>query len=284
MTAPTTTPRPVSVEELKRAWHAVQAGDFRTVRTPRPSLGPSPRLDAPSLVAAWTPASGERVLPVVGSAGWCGATTLALALATAVGGPARVVECGSASATGLAAASTAELGADQHGWTHGSRNEALLDRAHTPRVHPHDVPAPSPAVGPIVSVVDVGHPVEQVLAGGSWLATLLTHAPVVVVAARVSVPGLRRLESCLALLDDADLPASGRTVVALLGPPRKRWPRDLTHTLGPLTTARLAAGRLVEVPEDRRLALRGLTPAPLPAPLISAAATVLHLTEGTLHA
>lgn len=280
MTAPAT-PRPVSVEELRRAWHAVQAGDFRTVGTARPRR-PTSRPDATPPVASWTPASGERVLPVVGSAGWCGATTLALALATAAGGPARVVECASASATGLAAASTAELGADQLGWVHGSRDQVVIDRAALPRVHPHDVPVPSPAVGPIESVVDVGHQAELLLAGDSWLATLLTHAPAVVVAGRVSVPGLRRLESCLALLDAAR--DSRPTVVALLGPPRKRWPRDLTHTLGPLTASHFAGGRLVEVPEDRGLALRGLTPEPLPALLISAAATVLHLTEGTPHA
>ena len=47
--------------------------------------------------------------------------------------------------------------------------------------------------------------------------------------------------------------------------------------------ALVADGRLVEIPEDRTLALHGLTPAPLPARLLTAAGALLSLIEGTPH-
>ena len=105
--------RPVGVDELRRAWLAVQAGDFRRPHPKQRAVAPA----SPAASVEWTPASDELVIPVVGAAGSCGATTVALALATAAKGRARVVECASASLSGLAAASTAELGADDHGWS-----------------------------------------------------------------------------------------------------------------------------------------------------------------------
>ena len=112
MTAQTT--RPVAVEELLRAWHAVQDGAFRHPARPQDVAPATPiaTVAMPKPAERWTPTSGELVVPVVGAAGSCGATTVALALATVVEGRARVVECASASLSGLAAASTAELGAD----------------------------------------------------------------------------------------------------------------------------------------------------------------------------
>ena len=126
----------------------------------------------------------------------------------------------------------------------------------------------------MLTVVDVARPIDQVLADDSWIARLLIQTARLVVVGRVSVPGLRRLESCLGLLD------AERTVLALLGPPLRRWPRDVIHSTGTLTAALLAEGRFVEVPDDRMLAVRGLTPAPLPAPVIAAGTALLHLMEG----
>ena len=80
--------RPVSVDELVRAHHAVLAGQFRRHRTPR-------------LHSVWDPAG--PVLPVLGAGGGTGATTVALALATAAGAG-RVVECAPPGASGLTAA------------------------------------------------------------------------------------------------------------------------------------------------------------------------------------
>ena len=146
MTTATIPAQPVAVEELRRAWLAVQAGAFRHPAT-RPPAPPAPQAAAPAgpTASVWTPASGERVLPVVGAAGSSGATTVALALATSAGGRARVVECCTASHSGLVAASTAELGADDVGWLHGSRDLVLLDRADGPRPTLDAVPAPPPA-------------------------------------------------------------------------------------------------------------------------------------------
>lgn len=271
MTATAT--HPVWVHEVRLAWLAVQAGEFRspTGRRPTPDAPPT----GPPVV--WTPTSGERVIPVLGSTGSCGATTVAVALATAAGGPARVVEAAAASATGLSAAATAELGADPHGWTHGTRDQVGLDRAPGPHSHPQGVPLPAPAAGPMVTVVDVAQPLEVVLAGNTWLTALVADAPVVVLAGRATVPGLRRVESCLDQLH------SQRVVLALLGPRPARWPRAVTYGVGVRTSALLTDGRMVAVPEDRRLAVLGLTPAPLPRALLAAASRLLTLTEGNPH-
>lgn len=278
MTAQTT--RPVAVDELRRAWLAVQAGDFRHTAQPRSVASMSPTLaECRTHTPAewWTPASGELVVPVVGAAGTCGATTVALALATAVEGRARVVECASASLSGLAAASTAELGADGHGWVHGTRDRVQLDRADGVRAHPGAVPHPSSVDTPVMTVIDVGSQLEQLLAGHGWLTGLLTDAPTIVVVARATVPGLRRLESALHLLD------VDRAIAAVVGPPRRRWPRPVAHSAGGLTGALIEAGRLVEFPEDRTLAVHGLTPDPLPAGLLAAAGVLLSLIEGNPH-
>lgn len=260
---------------------AVQAGEFRHPasqrRTPAPA---SPSIDegrTPAFTQAWTPASGERVVPVVGAVGSCGATTVALALATAVQGRARVVECASASASGLAAASSAELGADDHGWVHGTRDDVRLDRADGVRPHPDAVPHPSLVDTPVVTVVDVGCQLEQLVAGHGWLAGVLADAATVVVVARATVPGLRRFESTLHLLD------AHPTFAAVLGPARRRWPRPVAHSVGERTGVLIEAGRLVEIPEDRTLAVQGLTPEPLPAPLLTAAGVLLSHLEGNPH-
>ena len=268
-------PRPVGVDELRRAWHAVQAGDFRTAGASDSTRRRPPRPATTQARIVWTPPVGERVLPVVGCAGSCGATVLAVALATATEGPARVVECASATATGLAAASTAELGATSDGWVQGSRDQVRLERAGTPRPHLDAIPAPPSAEQPMLTIIDLAHPLDEVLAGSGWLADLLAATPVVVLVARATVPGLRRLETCV------DMVGPGRVVAAVLGPIGTRWPREVIGSLGPLTQTLISAGRLVEIPEDRVLAVAGLTPAPLPSSLITAAASLLPLTKRT---
>ena len=90
-----------------------------------------------------------------------------------------------------------------------------------------------------------------------------------VLATTATIPGMRRLETALSLL------GSRRCVVAVLGPPRRRWPAAVAAALGPAGRELDRAGRLVTVPVDRRLAVRGIDSTPLPGPVLGAARTVL---------
>ena len=257
----------VSVAELQRAWHAVKSGRFRRVIQ---EDSPTTKTVRAQTVPSWTPSRDEQVLPVVRCASAYGATTFALALATAANTDARVVECSSATTSGLAAASTAELGAHPSGWVQGSRGDLLLQRTGLTLASLHDLPSPMPAEKSTLTVLDVGWELGQVLNTPSWLAAQLSQAAAVIVVTCATVPGLRHLEGALALLDGTP------TVVAVLGPPRKRWPKPVQHTAGSLTRAADHAGRLVVIPWDPRLAVAGLDSTPLPATLLDAAATVLE--------
>jgi len=263
-------PRPaVSVDELKAAWNAVQAGRFRTgTGATRDLREPAP----PPAGQAWEPGPGERVLPVIGCAGSCGATTVSLALAGAAAMPARVVECSSVTASGLAAASTTELGLHESGWTRGTRDSLLLERASNVLVSIQEVPTPSVPDRPIaLTVLDIGWEIGQILATPGWPGGQVRSADLVVLATTATVPGLRRLEGAL------DLLAGTSTCAAVIGPRPKKWPRPVGYSAGPRTRALEVAGRLIDVPADRALAIAGLDPRPLPASLLQAAATLLRL-------
>lgn len=259
---------PVTVDELQRAWRDVQAGHYRATAGRR--TGAASRSRA---AATWVPGADERVVTVAGAGGSVGATTLALALATVQDGTSRVVECSPAHASGLAAAAYAELGPDGSGWVRGTRDHVTLERRgvdHGPAAGP---PHPREATVPLLTVVDIGSTVD---APDGWPVTLPRQPEGrLVLAARASVPGLRRLE--LELDAAADVPD---VVVGVLGPARRRWPRELTASLGPRTRHLDHLDRLVVVPLDRDLAARGLTPDPLPDALLTAAVLILDRLEG----
>lgn len=261
----------VSVDELKRAWSAVQAGRFRTGNgVIRELREPAP----PPAGTEWEPSPGERVLPVIGCVGSCGASTMALAvaLAGAAGFPARVVECSSLTASGLVAASTAELGLHESGWTRGTRDSVLLERSSSVLVSIAEVPTPSvPDRNIGLTVLDVGWEIGQVLTTPAWLGEQVRGADLVILVSTATVPGLRRLEGALELL------AGTSACAAVMGPKPKKWPRPAKNSAGPRTRALEAAGRLVDVPADRALAIAGLDATPLPTPLLAAAATLLRL-------
>jgi hypothetical protein len=257
-----------SVAELQRAWRALQAGQFR--QTVHASSTSDPRSLAPT-IPSWTPTGGEQVLPVVRCASAQGATTFALALATAANGGARAVECSSATSSELAAGSTAELGVHPSGWAQGTRGDVLLQRASGMLPGVHEVPPPPAAEKITLTVLDVGWELGHVLNTPSWVGTQVRQATAVVVVTRATVPGLRHLESGLALL------GRSRPLVAVVGPPRKRWAKAVRHSAGALTRAADRAGQLVVVPWDRRLAVAGLDSTPLPPALLDAAAAVLTL-------
>lgn len=252
----TTLARPTLVE-LRAAARALGEGRFR-----------SP--DAVGVRgSSWTPEPGERTVVVLGSAPGVGATTVAVALAAARGAG-RVVECCAASASGLVAASFTELGEADAGWLRGQRDAIFLERR---AAHLHDVadlPPPLPAGGLPLTIVDAGADLDAIRRVG-WLADLLVGVPLVVVAGG-TLPGLRRLETLLASLDTA-----ADVTVAVLGPPRRRWPKALSFSVGPLARELDAAGRLVAVPLDRRLALHGLDSAALPPRVLAAGAVLADL-------
>jgi hypothetical protein len=259
----------VSVNELKAAWNAVQSGRFRTGTSATRDLREPA---SPPAGNPWEPGQGERVLPVIGCAGSCGASTISLALAGAAALPARVVECSSVTASGLAAASTAELGLHESGWTRSTRDGVLLERASNVLVSIQEVPTPSvPDRIIAMTVLDVGWEIGQVAATPVWLGEQVRGADLVVLVTTATVPGLRRLEGAL------DLLARTSTCAAVIGPKPKKWPRPVGYSAGPRTRALKAAGRLVAVPEDRALAITGLDATPLPASLLQAAATLLRL-------
>ncbi len=257
--------RPVSVSELQRAWLAVRAGQFRD-RRPRPAVatGHSQR---------WSPS--EPVLAILGCHPQSGASTLAVALATAAA-PARVVECSSATATGLSAASTAELGTVGR-WRLGRRGRVHLSRAATVMLSLAEVPVPVDSPGPVrLNVLDVGWEIGQVVGCDSWVGETVAAAAALVLTTSATTPGLRRLENALAML------APLEPAVAVLGPPRRRWPRHLEGCLGPLSSRAALADRLHCIPTDKALAERGLTGDDLPTSLQQAAAHFLEHTAPEL--
>lgn len=270
----TTATRAVGVDELRRAWHAVQEGQF----APRPMDGgtlPRPPERAVADDHVWRP--GESVLPVVGCLPQAGATSLALAIATH-GSPARVIECSSPSASGLVGAATAELGTSSSGWIVGRRDQVHLARLSFLHLSAGELPLPDDAAaGTVLSVLDIGWKLGQLLASHGWLSATVDAAPQVVLVGTATVPGLRRLEIALTLLDPA------RPVVAVRGPDPRRWPRELTAAMGPATRDQHRTGRWVAIPHDKRLALRGIDSTPLPPALVTAARDVLRHVSAAGH-
>ena len=120
-----------------------------------------------------------------------------------------------------------------------------------------------------LTVLDVGWELGQVLTTSSWIGEQVARPGPVAVATAATIPGMRRLETALSLL------GPHRCAVAVLGPPRRRWPAGVAAALGPEGREVDRAGRLVAVPVDRRLAVRGIDSAPLPGPVLRAARTVL---------
>jgi len=265
--------RAVGVDELRRAWHAVQEGQFLA---PRPMDGgavSSPTEPAGADDRFWHP--GEGVLPVVGCLPQAGATSLALAIATHAS-PARVIECSSPTTSGLVGAATAELGTTPSGWTVGRRDQVNLVRPSGFFLSVGELPLPDDAaLGTVLSVLDIGW--NRVLASHGWLSATVDAAPQVVLVGTATVPGLRRLETALTLLHPP------RAVVAVRGPDPRRWPRELTAAMGPATREQLGTGRWVAIPHDKRLALRGIDSAPLPPALVTAARDVLRHVSAAGH-
>ncbi|QSR30189.1 hypothetical protein CFI00_06595 [Nocardioides sp. S5] len=257
--------RPVGVDELKRAWHALNAGEFRA----------GPRGRGTAAEDNWSPTGGEHTIAVVGSAGSVGASTVALATGLAAGVPVRVIECCSVTASGLAAASTAELGLHPTDWRQGKRDDVLLERASEVLAGVDEVPLPTEAQNETqLTILDIGWEAGQLLATDCWLAEAVRAADQIVLVTTATVPGMRRAGVAMDLLAGYWQPE--QIALAVRGPRRKKWPRGLEHAGGPAVRRALDADRCVEIPEDRELAVNGLDSRPVPAPLISAARQLLE--------
>lgn len=288
--------RPFALEEVQAAVRALQAGEFRDARpTTRPTTrstgsgahpadpraagraaartGGGDRHRAADAVD-WTLEPGERVVAVIGTSGSSGASTVALAVALSAEVPARVVECCSASASGLAAATDAELGLHPAGWRQGRREQVLIERVCEVLAGVDEVPSPIPAEHTTqLTVLDVGWEVGQLTTTDSWVSDAVASADQVLLVSTATVPGMRRLEGALELLvNHAGAHVTDRTWVAVVGPRRKKWPRGVEHAGGPHTRRALNGGRLVEIPEDRGLSIHGLDSRPVPPALLAAAA------------
>ena len=241
-----------SVAELQAAWRAIEAGEF--------THGPRSTPAARGAATVWTPPPGERVVFVVGCAGGVGASTLALALATAPGVPARVVECCPPLASGFSAAANAELGTEGP-WRRGSRGDVLLERPIT-----GDATVPLPTESAVEwTFVDTNWTTVSG-PGAGWLESVLRTLDDVILVTNATVPGIRRLESCAELL--------GRDALGVVvGPTANRWPRPVKVAAAGIP----ARVHIADFPLDPRLQVTGLTPDPLPAPLLKAAQNVLAL-------
>jgi len=250
-----------SLDDLRRAYRATQAID----------LSPAP-ISAIGSPSAWTPAAGERVLLVCGCGGACGATTVSLALAT-VFGRARVVETSSAISSGLVYAADAELGITHHGWLRGSRSAVAVERRGDSLSSPDHLPVPAHSDLPL-TLVDSSWDLTGLLGSPGWLGQLARTASPVVLVARATVPGLRRLAAAVDQVGEA------RTVAVTVGP--KRWPRPVEQSAAAAVRRLREAGRVVTVPELPALAIAGITPDPLPPGVLGSASTLLKLLEGVL--
>jgi len=238
----------ITVEELRRAWSALESGTFRRDFVP------------PVVAEAWEPT--ERVVSVVGVGGRVGATTVALAIAEAMDVPTRVVEVGTPHLSGLAGASTAELGEDGGGWSHGTRNTVHVERAAIPLLHPASSPAPAPTACD-VTVLDVGWELPQVQSAANWLNRAVESFELVLVAPP-TVPGMRALELALRQFTPAE-----SIWVAAIGPALKRWPKRV-QLAAPAELSQIADERRVLcVAPDRTLAAEGITSAPLPLAVVA---------------
>ncbi|MEA5055229.1 MAG: hypothetical protein VB093_17550 [Propionicimonas sp.] len=254
-----------SLDDLRRAFRALGGDGPPTVRQASP-----PARGTRTGSARWATAAGERAVLVCGCGGASGATTVALALATAAG-RARVVETCGVLASGLVHAATSELGTVERQWLRGTRDLVVLERRAEPVRSPDDLPAPA-ALDVQRTIVDSSWEIGCLLESASWLGDLARTAPTVVLVSQATIPGLRRLEAAASLIDRP------RVIAVTVG--ARRWPRPAEQAAGPMVRELRDEGRVVLVPHEPGLALAGLTPDPLPASILRPAQTLLTLLEG----
>ena len=254
-----------------RAVFAASPERAQPPQTARQVAGVSPELDAVQ----------SHMTLVSGAYSGAGATTVALALAeaaSATGRRTRLVEFAAPERSGLVAAATAELGNDEAGvWARGCRDELTLRRLIASDVSIHAGWLPElERLDDGLTVVDSGWSWPEVISSGSLVFKQLFPDTTVVLVARATVPGLRRLEHVLA---GRGWPATATPVIACVGAPR--WPKAVVAARGPLLRAAAEAGLVVRVPTDRDLEVLGITGDALPTALLRAGHALLTLTTTT---
>jgi len=249
---------PVPVGEVLDAVLALKRREFR-----RGTVAAATRQ-----LPAWRPEPGEAPILVVGCSGSAGASTVALLLAE-LASRSRVIECAPPASSGLVGAATAELG-ERDGWVVGRRGDVGLQRRRDHLLSPAEVPVPLSSSPGMVTVVDLWWDLRQVLAAQGWLADLARTCPRVVVVTRATVPGMRQLESNLAVLEPERCWAVTTDVAV------HRWSRPMEQALGPLARQLHRDGHVLRLPAHHGLAVAGITTEPLPHSLMAPAARLLR--------
>lgn len=252
----------MSVQAMRSAVIAIRAGLFdggdradAAVGARAPEAAVAARTYRP--VGAGMPWTGADVddpvvLVLAGHAG-AGASTVALAVAEglAEGRSVALAEYAEPARSGLAAASSIELGVEE-GWRKGRRSRLDVLRLSRPMAG-GELPTP-PGVDSRdrLLVVDPGWSLTTALLGS---AESLSGNESVVVVTRLTVSAVRQTEHVLAAVgDDA--------VLAVVGP--SRWPRMVEASCGSNLGRLRSRGRVVRVPIDARLEITGLTGDRLP--------------------
>lgn len=248
-----------SLGDLRRA--------FRGLRPDEPVVG-----RWVDTAAGWTAARSRRAVLVCGCGRSSGTTTVALALATAVG-QARVVETNGGLESGLAFAASAELGTAERQWLRGSRGPVIVERRAASAGSPELLPAPADTDSAL-TVIDSSWDVASLLGSPGWLGELARTETAVVLVAQTTIPGLRRLGAALQAVGE------GRAVAVTVG--AKRWPRPVEQSAGAVVRRLRDEGRIIHVPHDPALSLSGLTPDPLPPAILRPARALLTLLEGPM--
>lgn len=254
---------PVAIDELRQAYRALVAGQFREQRAMTASA-----VDGEPV--SWSARTGRAVL-VAGCMPSAGASTVALALASHAG-DARVVECCTVASSGLCATACAELGSVD-GWVQGSRDTLLIERRGDRIASVGRLPAPA-ATDRSWTVLDSSWDLGVLATDPGWLGDLARTLPEVVLVTRATVPGMRRLDIALTAL------GAERALVAAVGADRRRWPKPVEAAMSPVTRQLQAEDRLFSIPSVPTLSVAGLTPDPLPRAVMAAVADLFTALKG----
>lgn len=215
-----------------------------------PTAAAAPLLPQP----ASAPGVGGSTITVVGAHPWAGASTVALAVADVASahGPVVLRDEHTRDRSGLLAVSHRDLGVRPDGALVGQRGPLEVYTAST-------------------AIPDHGGSGMAVRDAGVATGPITGDAGPVVLVCRATIPGFQAAEVALSRL--AVQP--GGVVLAAVGV--RRVPGVVRGSAGPAVNALCAAGRVVCVDHDRRLAVEGLDERPLPASVLASGRRILRV-------